>query len=290
VSYGGSLQYSTGSYVFAERTHSLYLMSSLTARTSRFELGASIPLIFQNSLGVTYVGGTLVPTGGPDAGAVRQRQPGTTIPTRRMNGSGMGPGGGGGMGSGGLAMLPTEPVSAMDPVDPAADSVEFSRDLEAHVGDPMIHGSADLYSGFGVLRTLRVSAGAKAPVASVDSGVGTGQWDYSLGGSVMLSGGDVYLFGDLTWWWFGDLPGLELRDGPSYGFGAGRGVFGGRGSILLTLSGARSSVSTVDAPLLVGASLGYSFDSGRSLSLGLGAGLTESSPDFSLSLGWTVGL
>ena len=49
VTYSGSLQYATGAYVFADRTHSAYLSSGLSVRGGRFELGVSVPLIFQNS-------------------------------------------------------------------------------------------------------------------------------------------------------------------------------------------------------------------------------------------------
>ncbi|NIP60121.1 MAG: hypothetical protein GWM92_17465, partial [Gemmatimonadetes bacterium] len=61
-------------------------------------------------------------------------------------------------------------------------------------------------------------------------------------------------------------------------------------SALATVSGAQASIGTVEAPVTAGLSVGYTLDDGPSLSLGTAVGLTESSPDFSLFLGWTVGL
>lgn len=282
VTYSGSLQYATGSYVFEERTHTAYLMSGLGVEAGRFELRGSLPVIFQNSAVVTYVQGSPLPTGGPDHEAVRRREPGATIPTHGRRGTGMG--------GGGMSLRPTPGLARAGQQAQAADSVAFADDFTTNLGDPLLQGSVELFSGTGLLRSLRVSGGAKIPVADLDSGVGTGEWDYLAGASIALGASEIYLFGDLSWWWLGDLPDLELEDGLSYGAGVGRGLFAGRGSVLATVSGAKATISTVDAPVTLGLSVGYTPDGGPSLSLGTAFGLSESSPDFSLYLGWTLGL
>lgn len=280
VTYTGSLQYSTGSYVFTERTHSFYLMTGLSARGRGFEVDASIPFIVQNSRLITYVGNAPLPTGGPDHLAVRRREPGAGIPTRRGGGTGRS-----GMGrSGGLARA-TLPGAAQ-----ATDSVTYADDYSGRLGDPFLEGALEIAPGDGFLRSLRLKAGTKAPLADLDSGVGTGEWDYLAGGSVMFAVGGLYFFADVGWWWLGDLPDLELRDGPSYGLGIGKAVFDGRSSLLFTLAGARASIVTVDAPLIAGVSLGHDLGQGRSLSLGASVGLSEASPDLSVLLGWALEL
>jgi len=282
VTYSGSLQYATGSYVFAERTHSAYLISGLGVEAGRFELRGSVPVIFQNSAVVTYVQGSPLPTGGPDHEAVRRREPGTTIPTHGRGGMGRG--------GGGMSFRPVLRTGEAGQQAQGTDSVAFADDFATNLGDPMLQGSVELFSGTGIVRSLRLSGGAKVPVADLDSGVGTGEWDYLTGASVALGASDLYLFGDLSWWWLGDLPDLELEDGLSYGAGVGHALFGGRGSVLATVSGAQASIATVEAPVTAGLSVGYTLEDGPSLSLGTAVGLTESSPDFSLFLGWTVGL
>lgn len=278
--YSGSLQYSTGSYVFGERTHGFNLFTGLGVRSTRFDVSADVPLIVQNGGVVSYTAEAPLPTGGTDHEALRRRDSGGTIPTRRDGGGRGGMGRSAGLGFAGATDASAEPT----------DTVTFSDDFDAHLGDPFVQGSSQVFSGFGTLRSLRISGGVKLPLAGLESGVGTGQWDYTAGASLMVAVWDLYFFGDLSWWWFGDMPDLALEDGPSYGLAVGRPVFGSRGSVLLTFSGARSAIATVDAPAAVGLSLGYTVRDGRSLSVGGSAGLSESSPDLSVFLGWTLDL
>lgn len=260
VRYNGSLQYSMGSYIFAQRTHSFYLLSGLGVSAGRLQLDANIPLILQNSGVVSYVGGGALPTGGRDHRAVRTREPGSTVPGRRGSGSA------------------------------AADSVEFSDEFGVEIGDPTFFGSGEIYSGTGLLRSINLSARTKIPLTDLDSGVGTGEWDYSVGGSVALIAGRVFFFGDLSHWWFGDLPELELQDGFAYGLGTGVPVMEGRGSLLATVTGAESAIRTAEAPMTLGMSFGLTVGESRQLSTGMTFGLSESSPDLGLSLGWSTGL
>lgn len=261
VAYNGSLQYATGSYVFSERTHSFYLFSGIGVDAGRFRVDASVPLVLQNSTLVTYVGGGPLPTGGADHEVVGNREPGMTIPGRR-----------------GYRAVP------------GTDSVRFRNRYDLQVGDPMLYGSVEVHSGTGVLRSVTVSAGTKLPLADLDSGVGTGEWDFSAGTSLSVALGDFLLFGDLSYWWLGDLPELELRDELAYGLGIGRPILNGRFSLLGSLSGAESAVETLDPPLLLSISLGSTIDGNRQVTGGVSAGLTESSPDVGVFLGWTIPL
>lgn len=166
VTYTGSLSYSTGSYVFLDRTRWLWLSHGLTLRAGPASLSASLPVIAQNSGIVSFVAGQPVPTGGEHSGAVGARRGGRI-------GSG-GPGGGLG----------------------ATDSMVVFRDAyEVQVGDPLMFGCVEAYSGLGPVRSVSVQAAAEAPLRTLESGVGTGEWDFGAGASFVVGSG--YTLGSL---------------------------------------------------------------------------------------------
>lgn len=279
VGYSIGAQYATGSYIFDERIHAFYLTNTLRLKGSRLEMSASVPLVVQNGGLVSLVaGGVPVPTGGEQAAVVASRRRGETVGTRK------GPGAGGPGGAGGGAALQTTTT-----VTQATDSVFFEEGVETHLADPMLSASVEIKSGFGTLRSLRVNAAAKVPATDVSSGVGTGEWDYGAGASMVFGLGSVLAFADLQYWWLGDLPELELSDGLSYGLGLGRSVFQGEGTLLLTLTGMSRTISSMDAPVSAALSLGRNLSERAFLTVGAGAGLTEAAPDFFASVGVSFG-
>jgi len=292
--YSGSVGYSGGNYFFEETTHSVFLNSGLSLEIGRFDFSLNLPLVFQSTGLVSFVGGIPVPTGGENSGMVGERQPGST----------MGNGGNGQGGTGkdildpGLLVSPPSLAtsSGLDPAPAnravaASDSLEmsFENSYSASLGDPLVQGSVDLYRGLGSLRSVGVRVGVKAPLAGLDSGVGTGEWDAGAGASLVLGSGATLLLADLGYWWYGDLPDLELRDGFSYSGALSRSFLGYRASLMLSVMGAQPMVSTAEPPLSAGIGLGYIFSSGRMMNAGFNFGLSESSPGLSLTLGWSVG-
>jgi hypothetical protein len=266
IRWTGSTSYSTGSYIFDTRTHSFTLSNGLGLSWGRFDLNANLPVLMQNSGVVSLVGGVPLPTGGENNGAVGRRQPGETIGTG-------GSGGGGGMGSG------------------AMSRVAYADAFSLEVGDPLLSGALRLYEGTGFVRSVQIQGSSKPPLRGLESGVGTGEWDFGAGASAFASlATGTYLFADLSYWWYGDLPELELTDGLSYGLGISRAAFDSRGSILVSFLGADTIIETMERPMSLGLGASYSLESGQSVSGGLTFGLTESSPDFSVYAGWSVGL
>ncbi|MEX2473057.1 MAG: hypothetical protein WEA34_12795 [Gemmatimonadota bacterium] len=265
VRYSGSVSYSTGSYVFAERTHSFWLSNGLSVGGSKLRASATLPLILQNSGLVSVVGGQPVPTGGEGSGVVGRRSGDGTVGTRRRDTGGSGSG-----------MLQT-------------DSTVVFRDAYAlEVGDPSLRLGYDAYSGFGLVRSMSLSLGAKAPLRGLESGVGTGEWDVGAGASIAMGVGGTWFFLDGAHWWFGDLPELELQDGVLYSAGVSR-LFGESGtSMLASISGSSRIVPTAAAPLSLSLGLSRFLERGRSLSLGLTAGLSEASSDLSAYFGWSL--
>lgn len=267
VRWTGSVSYASGSYVFDARTHTVAFSNGLGITWGSVDLSATLPLLLQNSQLVSQVGGVPLPTGGTDHAVVGGRGPGDTVGTR----SGGGQTGGGGSGS--------------------QTTVVYADRFEAEVGDPLVSLGARLYEGTGPVRSLQAYGSAKAPIRGLDSGVGTGEWDLGVGVSALASlTTHTFAFVDVAYWRYGDLPELELSDGLSYGVGVSRSVLDGRGSLMASFFGAQAVIPVVDSPASLGLGATYSLRPGRNLSAGMALGLTESSPDLSVYVGWTVSL
>lgn len=258
VTYNGSLYYSTGSYVFTDRTHSLWLTNGLSLRAGPLNISANLPIIAQNSGIVSFVAGQPLPTGGEQSGAVQGRGRGDRIGS-------------------------SAPSTTTD------STVVFRDSYEVQVGDPTMSASAEIYSGFDFLRSVAVQGSAKAPLRTLESGVGTGEWDFGAGVSLVVGSGLTLVLGDVSYWSFGDLPDLELKGSVLYSLGLSRAVMDARGSVLLTVAGASSIIDSVDPPLSAGLGFLYTLGGGRTVSTGASVGLSEASPDFSAWVGWGVG-
>jgi hypothetical protein len=260
IRWTGTTSYARGSYVFDAPTQTYSLSSGLGVSWGPIDVGGSLPLLLQNSQLVSQVGGVPLATGGQDNGVVGRRQPGETLGTGRA-------GGGGGM---------------------SQAQVAYRDDFTWTLGDPFLSASARLHEGSGLVRSVQAQVATKAPLRGLDSGVGTGEWDVGAGASAFASVGGTYAFVDAAYWWYGDLPDLELVDGLSYGVGLSRPILDSRGSVMVSYFGAKSPIASMDAPMSVGLGASYSPRVGRSFSGGVTMGLSESSPDVSVYAGWSV--
>ncbi len=72
IRYTGSVGYATGSYDFTERTSSVSVLNGLALSGSRWSVSATVPITFQNTGDVSYVGGMGVPTGSTRTGMGRR--------------------------------------------------------------------------------------------------------------------------------------------------------------------------------------------------------------------------
>ena len=179
-------------------------------------------------------------------------------------------------------------AQAVEPT--AAETVASPGSYRTELGDPLLQAGVDLIQGTGGLRSLAIYGLAKAPVASVESGVGTGEWDVGGGASLGLGGTATFLFTDLSYWANGDLPDLPLRNTLNYAVTVGRWLGSGRWSVSASVLGATEMIDDVDPPISVGAGLAYATAGGRMLNAGIGTGLTESASDLSTYLGWRIPL
>jgi hypothetical protein len=245
----GSASAATGEYVFTERTLTASLVSGVALETGWLSLRASFPVWLQNSTLVSTSGGGWVPSGGGiRSGAVRD--------------SGLSSGRQGGR-------------VHVDPADITG--------LRAAAGDPSLQASLRLLDAFGT--NLRASFSVKVPVSSTDQ-FGTGEWD--VGGAVSLGqriGDATIATVDVSYWYLGDLPTLELRDplGVSVRIARVMRVW----AVGVSGSVSQSVVAGYDPPVTVGGELSRNVGAG-SWGVQLGIGLSDTTPDVSAGVLWRL--
>ncbi len=172
------------------------------------------------------------------------------------------------------------------------EMLELSDLSETHgigLGDPISRLDVRMLREEGSLPSIHLLTEVKIPVADVNRGFGTGEWDYGGGLSFSKTVQSRFYSLELLYWVLGDLEELELRDPVAFSFAVGQPLAGGEVDILVSLSGYSRIIEGVDHPAQFGVSLLRQPDSGKSFILSADFGLTESAPDFMLSLGWIIG-
>lgn len=157
------------------------------------------------------------------------------------------------------------------------------------LGDPVVHLGIRLFPESAAAPSVEFVAQAKAPVASLASGLGTGEWDYGVGLALSKRLGGVILFADVNYWTLGDLPELALKSPWVYSVSAGLPLARGRSAVLVSYFGMSEVIDGVAPPSSLG--LGMSLKVGRRTSVTVSGsfGLSEASPDLAVSVGWSVG-
>ena len=235
-----------GKYIYANVASTLYLWGGLNYRTSRFSFSATLPVIGQNSGGITAAGRMIMPDGGREW---------------HQTESHMGEHGG---------MFMAEGSSAP---------------MEFGVGDVYLFGEWLLFQSLAARRSLSVSAQAKIPTASTVPLYGTGQFDFGFGATLrqgwrsyqfLLSGNYLNL---------GDPDGLVYRNPVYVGVGAGKFFGGGKWSLMAYYEQYSEILSGISPPKQASVTAFYRATPGRSFSIGVQKGFSESSPDFGLLIG-----
>lgn len=282
LSYHGSMQYATGSYFFQQNTESFSISNGLNLQTKYFSISFSVPYIYQNSPWLSYGAEGAIPTGGPQHNALMDstgHRPGSG-----KGGSGSGSGSGSGQGGGSMR---AQSVTSGTEVISIPDTSSFNR---YSFGDPSLFAHIRLYSSESGTTLLQLNSSVKFPLTNPNSGFGTGEWDFSLGLSASQRLQQFFLFADVTKWWFGDMPGLELKDPIAYSIGLGYSMAGGKWMVNASYSGYTDIIQGYEPPRSINTGIGYLASSKVSLSALVSFGLSESSADVSVGLGWIIGL
>ena len=166
---------------------------------------------------------------------------------------------------------------------------ELSEPHEVGLGDPTSRLEMDVRKEKGSLPSVQFLAEVKFPVADVDRGFGTGEWDYGGGFSLAKTARNRSYHLELLYWSLGDLPELELKDPVAFSLSVGQPLGGGAFDMLVSLSGCTRIIKNVEHPAQFGVALLRRMGPGRTISFGADLGLTESAPAFQVSMGWIIG-
>ena len=280
VSYTGSAQYSTGSYFFEEQTQSFSISNGFNISGDKVTLSFSVPFVVQNSPWISYGIAGYIPTGGPDHKAVRD-----SSNQRRGHGSG---------GKGGQSKLISSENSMygfMQMRDGnevvVTDTVNYNK---ASFADPNLYANLKLYTSKTGSSTIRLNTALKIPMADPTDGYGTGEWDYGAGVSFSQRLGSFFFIADMMKWWFGDLPDLKLQDPWAYSAGLGLSFAETKWLINTSYSAYTEIIDGFEPPQTLTLGMGHLLSNRASLNGNVSFGLTESSSDFSVGLGWSIQL
>lgn len=276
ISYNGSMHYTTGSYFFTENTESVSFLNGFMVSGSKINASLSVPFIYQNSPWISYGATGYLPTGGSQHGSL-------------ADSSGNRPGRG--QGGGGMGKFSSPASLANNSSDSTINLTDTLSYNSYSFGDPSVYANYNLIRSNNGATSLQLNANLKIPMTSTDNGFGTGEWDFGFGASLsqrFLSNNFLYV--DLMKWWYGDMPDLKLQDPFSYSIGYSRSLANGKWLVSTSLSGFTEIINDYEPPLSVSTGLGYIISSKISMNSSLSFGLTESSSDVALGVGWSIRL
>jgi len=257
ITYNGSAQFSTGSYFFTENTNSFYLNSGFSFRNKGISIGLNIPYIVQSTPWISVSSGSLIATGGPGNERVGGER----------NGNGNRRGG--------------------RKIDPGiADTISYSS---ASFGDPNLSGNIKLYESKNQRTSVQTNLNIKFPLADPTDGFGTGAWDFGAGMSIFQRIGSDYLWIlDVMHWRLGDMNNLEFKNPVSFSSGLGRSFSNGKWLISANIYGYTRIIEEIEPPLSSGLNAGPRINPKMNLNASVVIGLSDSNPDVSTGLGWSV--
>lgn len=261
VSYSGGVQLSSGSYYFEESTQSFYLFNGLSIQSNHFSISFQVPFVVQSSPWISFstIGG--LPTGGTEHGVVE----------RSGKGGGSGPGSGQG--------------SHREPII-LADTTQYTR---ASFSDPSISSGYRFYRSSNGRTSFYLNGQVKVPIADPAGGYGTGSWDTGLGLSASRGLQSMWIISaDLMHWWLGDLDDMKLNNALAYSVSAGKMLNNRKWLLSSSVNGLTKLIDDFDPPVNMNFGVGLMPKDDLLFNTSLSFGLTKSSPDITVGLGWLI--
>lgn len=252
VTYSGGFQYANGSYFFTEQTESIYLTNGFSIAGDRSRIWFSVPFIIQNTPWISYNREGGIPTGGTGHGQV------------------------GNMGRDMMGNRDRDRIHL-------PDTTSYKQ---ASFSDPSLGGSWIFFRSESRNTVLNLNGSVKFPLATPQSGFGTGELDFSTGVSATHRINKIYFFGDVTYWYLGDMNDLNLENPLAVIIGTG--MMSEKWIISAQFYASTKIIDEFDPPASVSVGTGYFISSWLSLSGSLLFGLSESSPGVSAGVGWSV--
>ncbi len=244
-SVNAGFQWLSGEYTYITRTSTFYFSGGISYRTERWNVSVNMPLIAQNTNGVTNMGGIFVPSGESQQHGsfshwnTRQHGmlPGTSLPTTQMR---------------------------------------FG------LGDIYLYSEYQILSRFYGMTSLSVTGTVKFPTASREYNYGTGEFDYGLGLSLRKFVFPYSFFLDAGYLVIGDPTGITYNDPVTFGAGVGRIFSAGRYSLLLYYQQYSRILADYDPPRQANLAGFVKLGTNTILSVSFLMGFSETSPDYGL--------
>lgn len=181
-------------------------------------------------------------------------------------------------------------------VDASSASVYLRSDQTSEsegvygIGDPIARVDIEAIGPHEHLPVVTLIGEAKIPFADTSSGLGTGEWDYGAGISLAKAAGSTLLLVEAVYWALGDLPDTDFENPLSLSASLGRSFDGGKALASVIYLSCTEIVSGVEPPRQIGVGFNYLLSGGRGAGGTAMIGLSDSSPDVSLSVGMTIPL
>jgi len=246
-----SLQFSNGNYIYTTSTRAYYFYGGLTYNTGRWNISVSVPLILQNTDLIGQAGGMFFPTG---------------------EGHHDSPAGNGMRGGRGRR------------------SVTETTQYEWGLGDTYLAGEYQLLTEKVNFPSVSLNGQIKIPTASTEKKFGTGELDWSIGISLRKMVRSYLFFVDGGFLNIGDPSGVTYRNPFYEGIGMGKFLMNNNLSFLLYFQNYSRILDDYDPPRQISLGTYYKMNSRQLLSLNISLGLSETSPDYLISMGlsWSL--
>ena len=246
-----SVQRMQGQYMFDTVTSAYYFYGNLRYQAQRWAISVSVPVIVQNSDLMSFTGGMYLPTG---KGHHSDQDRGRSHHDGDMGGDGS------------------------------------EAHMNAGLGDVFAYTEYALLPERGALPGIFAGGSVKFPTANLNYGFGTGEFDFGVVLAMRKNYRLFSLYMDLGYTVIGDPADVDYIDPINLGIGLGKFFSRGRHSLLLYYQTYTTVFDGFDSPQQV--SVGYSswINPRLALSFTVLAGLSETSPDFGFSGGFSLGL
>ncbi len=246
-----AIQYTTGNYIFENNTSTYYFYGGFRYKTHRWNISAILPIIGQNTNLVSRAGGMFLPTG---------ESHGTVETSEGGHHRGM-----------------------------MADGFSMHH-FDLTLGDLYLYGEIQLLPARAVLPSVHLNTQIKIPTASRAKNYGTGEFDYGAGLALRQGISNYGLFFNAGYLVIGNPAGFTYQNPITLGFGVGR-FFKRRDVSVLVYFQNYSKILTEYQPARqIAAGIFYKLNPRLLLSTSASAGMSEISPDFSISTGFELTL
>jgi hypothetical protein len=173
-------------------------------------------------------------------------------------------------------------------VDATSGSTGEFTETTTGVADPLIRVDLRVLDDRTRGLQLGVAASVKPPLARADGGLGTGEMDVGIGGSMFTGRGNTSLFADLLFWKYGDPEGVDFQDSLSYSVGFGRIIGGSRWSAMAALGGFSRGIDGEAGPLQLNITMLALASRRQSVAVTTGIGLNDAARGFSIGTSWRI--